>query len=122
MDFDVMELELQGPTEAVSSDKEATRDGGLGLGDATTSDAATEPNEGSTDREPNKGLDDSAVSDAVPVHEVLEAMICAPMQTPILHGGLRLRRSRTPVSTHTLRRSSHLAVKPRVANCKVLIG
>ena len=109
MDFDVMELELQGPY-VVSSDNEAARDGGLGLDVA----AAGEAGEAFTDSEP--GLDVGAVGDEVPVHEVLEAMICAPMQTLILHGGPRPRRSRTQISINTLRHSGRLAIKPRAAN------
>ena len=109
MDFDVMELELQGPY-VVSSDNEAARDGGLGLDVA----AAGEAGEAFTDSEPGLGV--GAVGDEVPIHEVLEAMICAPMQTPILCEGPRPRRSRTPISINTLRHSGRLAIKPRAAN------
>lgn len=56
------------------------------------------------------------IADGMPVQEAIEAMVCAPMQTPILRGGPRTRRPRTPVTVASLRRSGRLANRPRVAN------
>jgi hypothetical protein len=53
------------------------------------------------------GLTLPAAGSTVSVQEELEAMICLPLQTPVIRGGPKLRRSRTPVSIHTLRRSGH---------------
>jgi hypothetical protein len=49
------------------------------------------------------------------VKEELEALVCLPLQTPLLQKP-RLRRSRTPVSIHSLRRSGRIAARPRAAN------
>jgi hypothetical protein len=57
--------------------------------------------------------DDGAVAT---VQEVLQAMICKPMQTPIIRGPPRSRRAKTPVSIGSLRRSRRLAARPRAAN------
>jgi len=39
-----------------------------------------------------------------------------PLQTPLIRGGPRLRRSKTPVTIRMIRRSVRLAAKPRAAN------
>jgi hypothetical protein len=57
-----------------------------------------------------------AAGSAVSVWEELEAMICLPLQTSVIRGGPKLRRSRMPVSIHTLRRSGRIAARPRAAN------
>ena len=56
------------------------------------------------------------VANVAAVQEELEARVCQRLQTLVLHGGPRLRRSRTSVSIHSIRRSGRLAAKPRVAN------
>ena len=60
--------------------------------------------------------DDGAAANCTAIQEDLEARICIPLQTPVIRGGPRLRRSRTPVSIHSIRRSGMLAAKPRAAN------
>lgn len=62
--------------------------------------------------------DDGAPSDGAArvIQEQIEAKLCLPLRTPILRGGPRLRRSRTPISSTSLRRSGRLARKPRAAN------
>jgi hypothetical protein len=50
------------------------------------------------------------------VLEEIEAEVCIPLRTPLLRGGPRLRRSRTPVTVHSLRRSGRIAARPRAAN------
>jgi hypothetical protein len=56
-----------------------------------------------------------ATAAATTVREYLEAKLCLPMQTPLLERP-QLRRSRTPISSHSLRRSSRIAAKPRAVN------
>jgi hypothetical protein len=46
----------------------------------------------------------------------LEKGVCVHLNTPIVRGGPRLRRSRTPASNGALRRSGRLAAKPRAPN------
>jgi hypothetical protein len=46
----------------------------------------------------------------------LEALVCLPLQSPLIGEIPRLRRSRTPVSIHSLRRNGHIAAQPRAAN------
>jgi hypothetical protein len=57
-----------------------------------------------------------ACEDSDPVQEELEARICVPLQTPVLRGGPRLRRSRMLRSARSIRRSVRLVAKPRAAN------
>jgi hypothetical protein len=75
--FDVMELELQGPTNAVSSDKDGIRDYELGLDDGGARNAVPTPKDGIRDSHPS--LDGGAAHDAIPIQEELEAMMCVPM-------------------------------------------
>jgi hypothetical protein len=56
-----------------------------------------------------------ATASAATVQDELEALVCLPLQTPLIKRP-RLRRSRTPVSVHSLRRSGRIAARPRVAN------
>jgi hypothetical protein len=42
--------------------------------------------------------------------------VCLPLATPNIAGGPRLRRSRTPASVQTLRRSGRIAAMPRAPN------
>jgi hypothetical protein len=70
MGFDVMEYEPRGLNVAVSSNVVAARDAGLELevvGPGGVGEAAVDS---------ERGLDDGAAVDEVPVQEVLEAMIC----------------------------------------------
>ena len=60
--------------------------------------------------------DEGDAANVAVVQEELEARVCQRLQTPVLRGGPRLRRSRTPVSIHSIRRSGRLAAKPRAAN------
>jgi hypothetical protein len=65
-----------------------------------------------------------SVAPAVPtlpssVQEQLEAEICLPLPTPLIRAGPRLRRSWTPVSIHSLRRSTRITAKPRATNATV---
>ena len=53
---------------------------------------------------------------AISVAQELEAQVCMPLQTPLIRGGPRLRRSKTPVTIRMIRRSVRLAAKPRAAN------
>jgi hypothetical protein len=46
----------------------------------------------------------------------IEAAICIPLQTPVIKAAPILRRSRTPATVVTLKRSTRLAAKPRAAN------
>jgi hypothetical protein len=46
----------------------------------------------------------------------IEARVCIPLESPILKTGPRLRKSRTPATVLSIRRSSRLATKPRAAN------
>lgn len=62
-----------------------------------------------------------AIDDVPPVanrsvQEQLEAEVCIPMRTPLIKGGPRLRRSRTPVSIPSLRRSVRQVARPREPN------
>lgn len=59
--------------------------------------------------------DEDANGDNVATDDV-EARICIPLQTPVIRGGPRLRRSRTPRSVPSIRRRGSLAAKPRAAN------
>lgn len=77
MAFDVMEIEFQGCFGGPSSD-----DDGAEAADATVGTAA---------------LDTSAL-----IQEELEARVCLPLLSPITRGGPRLRRSKTPVSVHSI--------------------
>jgi hypothetical protein len=57
-----------------------------------------------------------ALSPAASLRSDIEAGVCIPLDSPIIRAGPRLRKSRTPASVLSLRRSSRLAVKPRAAN------
>jgi len=57
-----------------------------------------------------------AEPDEAAVQKELEDMICVPLQSPLIRSRPRLRRSRTPISVGSLRRSGRLAAKPRAAN------
>lgn len=48
--------------------------------------------------------------------EEIVSRICIPLQTPIIRAGPMLRRSKTPKSGFTMRRSERIAKKPRAAN------
>jgi hypothetical protein len=50
------------------------------------------------------------------IQEQLEAAVCLPLPTPLIVGGPRLRRSRTPASVQMLRRSGRIAAMPRAPN------
>jgi hypothetical protein len=50
------------------------------------------------------------------VQDELEADVCLLLHTPVIRGRPRLRRARTLVSIHSLRRSGRLAGKPCAAN------
>jgi len=50
------------------------------------------------------------------VQASLEAEVCIPLATPVLKTRPRLRRSRTPTSVRSLRRSGRIAARPRAAN------
>ena len=47
---------------------------------------------------------------------MIESQVCIPLQTPIISSGPKLRKSKTPKSVFTPRRSERLAQKPRSAN------
>lgn len=53
---------------------------------------------------------------ATPIQEVLEDRLCLPLQTPVIRGPPRLRKTCTPVSILAVRRSVRLAAKPREAD------
>jgi hypothetical protein len=57
-----------------------------------------------------------AAATTATVQEELEALVCLPLQSPLIRERPRLRRSRTPVSIHSLRRSGRIAAQPRAAN------
>jgi hypothetical protein len=59
------------------------------------------------------------VEDLDVVQAELEAGICIPMHTPLIRAGPRLRRSRTPISIPSLRRSGIITTKPRAPNAIV---
>jgi hypothetical protein len=61
--FDVMELELQGLTDVVSSNEDGIRDCKLGLDDGAARDAVSVPKD--SIRDSHLGLDDGAAHDAV---------------------------------------------------------
>lgn len=61
-------------------------------------------------------VEDGQVPSLAMIQEDMEARICVPLQTPVLHSKPRLRRSTTPASIHSLRRSGRLAAQPRAAN------
>lgn len=48
-----------------------------------------------------------------PLVDEIEARVCIPLDSPILKTGPRLRKSRTPATVLSIRRSSRLAAKPR---------
>jgi hypothetical protein len=50
------------------------------------------------------------------VRMALEAEVCLPLPTPILRTRPRVRRARTPVSVHSLRRNGRIAARPRAPN------
>jgi hypothetical protein len=50
------------------------------------------------------------------IEEEIESRICIPLQTPIIRVGPKLRRSKTPKSGFTMRRSERIARKPHAAN------
>ena len=52
----------------------------------------------------------------LPLQDMLEERLCLSLQTPIIRGPPRLRKSRTLVSLLSLRRSDRLAVRLREAN------
>lgn len=54
--------------------------------------------------------------DPTNVQQEIEVEACIPMSTPLLLGRPPLRRSRTPRSTQSLRRSVRQALRPRAAN------
>jgi len=59
----------------------------------------------------------AAENEEVPnIQTQLEEAVCVHLVTPIVRGGPRLRRSKTPVSIGPLRRSGRLAAKPRAPN------
>jgi hypothetical protein len=57
-----------------------------------------------------------AVASPVVVQEELEALVCLSLQSPLIRERPRLRRSRTPVSIHSLQHSGRIAAQPRAAN------
>jgi len=56
------------------------------------------------------------VPDEPSIQEMLEGEVCIPLQTPLVRRGPTLRRSRTLVSIHSLRRSGRIAARPRTPN------
>jgi hypothetical protein len=111
------------PTDQVDLPSGLLADVGCPIeGDATTtlhSDVVMLERQGPSDG-PSATVDTSAVgmtaaASAAMVQEELEALVCLPLQTPLLQKP-RLRCSRTAVSIHSLRRSSHIAARPRAAN------
>ena len=44
------------------------------------------------------------------------ARVCIPLDSPVIRAGPRLRKSRTPATVLSIRRSSRLAAKPQAAN------
>jgi hypothetical protein len=50
------------------------------------------------------------------IQEEIELLICIPLQTPIIRAGPKLRRSKTPKSGFTMRRSERIPRKLRAAN------
>ena len=46
----------------------------------------------------------------------LEDEVCIPIQTPLVMNRPRLRRARSPVAVHSLRRSGRIAARSRAAN------
>jgi hypothetical protein len=89
MHSNVVEFESQGPSDGLSA---AVDSSAIGMPAAA-----------------------GAAASAATVQEELEALVCLPLQTPLLER-LRLRRSRTPVSIHSLRRSGHIAARPWATN------
>jgi hypothetical protein len=61
-------------------------------------------------------VEDSNIGGVLSVREELKAMVCLPLQMALIRGSPRLRRSKMPMSTRTLRHSGHIAAKPRAAN------
>jgi hypothetical protein len=53
---------------------------------------------------------------ALSIEESLEERLCLPLQTPLILGPPRLRRSRTPAPVASLRRSERIAAQPREAD------
>jgi len=51
-----------------------------------------------------------------PMQLQLEAAVCIPFQTPLVSRRPRLRRARSPISVHSLRRSGRIAARPRAGN------
>lgn len=51
-----------------------------------------------------------------PATPTLESRLCIPLQTPLVRSRPRLRRSRTPVNSQSLRRSVRVAAAPREAD------
>jgi len=50
---------------------------------------------------------------------VIEAAACIPLESPLIKGGQRFRRARTPASVQTLRRSGRLVARPQAVNATV---
>jgi hypothetical protein len=61
-------------------------------------------------------VDNSDTLSLETVQASLEAEVCIPLTTPLLKTRPRLRRSRTPTSVRSLRRSGRIAARPRAAN------
>lgn len=49
----------------------------------------------------------------------IQDQVCLPFQTPLVRAGPRLRRSRTPITPRSLRRSSRIAARPRAGNATI---
>ena len=73
----------------------------------------TSPTDGNSDVVTPAGVVASAA--AATVQEEIEALICLPLETPLLEKP-QLRRSRMPVPADSLRRSERIAATPRAAN------
>lgn len=69
----------------------------------------TENNDDSSAQGEPFGDDDAA-------QRMLEERICVPLRSPLIRSRPRLRRSRTPISVASLRRSARIAAKPRAPN------
>ena len=63
----------------------------------------------------NGGIDPEDVHPN-PMQLQLEAAVCIPFQTPLVSRRPRLRRARSPISVHSLRRSGRIAARPRAGN------
>ena len=67
---------------------------------------------GSVSTQPSSAL----VTTAANMQERIEDAVCCPLVSPIIRAGPHLRRSKTPVLVHSLRRSGRLASKSRASN------